>query len=136
MLHAPCLDNKSTQKKPDQQWFLTGHYKEVLRRAFGVSKSFRMPSKGLDYIAADPVAHGREYATPAASASVEDVDAVIAAVPSATPMISPAIDAAVILRQCGWIIITPPGGGWGDWSCVTSRLGSPPVGKAESFKPK
>ena len=91
MLHAPCLDNKSTQKKPDQQWVLTGHYKEVLRRAFGVSKSFRMPSKGLDYIAADPVAHGREYATPAATASVEDVDAVIAAVPSATPMISPAI---------------------------------------------
>ena len=107
----PCLDNKSTQKKPDQQWVLTGHYKVVLRRAFGVSKSFRMPSKGLDYIAADPVAHGREYATPAATASVEDVDAVIAAVPSATPMISPAIDAAVILRQCGWIIITPPGGG-------------------------
>ena len=104
MLHAPCLDNKSTQKKPDQQWVLTGHYKEVLRRAFAVSKSFRMPSKGLDYIAADPVAHGREYATPAATASVEDVDAVIAAVPSATPMISPAIDAAVILRQCGWII--------------------------------
>ena len=22
--------------------------------------------------------------------------------------------------------------GWGDWSCVTSRLGSPPVGKAEN----
>ena len=82
MLHAPCLDNKSTQKKPDQQSVLTGHYKEVLRRAFAVSKSFRMPSKGLDYIAADPVAHGREYATPAVTASVEDVEAVIAAVSS------------------------------------------------------
>ena len=95
-----------------------------------------MPSKGLDYIAADPVAHGREYATPAATASVEDVDAVIAAVPSATPMISAAIDAAVILRQRGWIINHPTQRGWGDWSCVTSCLGSPPVGKVASLKPK
>src|SRR5262249_9566192 len=116
-----------------------------------------MPSKGLDYIAADPVAHGREYATLAATASVEDVDAVIAdfhalcpehpypaalfdpagrtgrssrgitgrkvtapsaaqafgassislvaCIPCAVP--SAATDAAVILRQCGWIINHP-----------------------------
>jgi hypothetical protein len=53
--------------------------KEVLRRVFAASKSFTMPSKGLDYMATDPELHGLEYANLAAMANAvaADVDAVI-----------------------------------------------------------
>ena len=42
------------------------------------------------------------------------------------------------IAVCSWLWDEnhPTRWGWGDWSCVTSRLGSPPVGKAESSKPK